>query len=297
MRVGILGNCQAQGFADSIGAFCPSLEIELRLLVGVDPLDTTTRAALIDDMRRCDVIFVQVLEIRRPDLKPIITAVLDAHERTLRFPMVAFRGFHPDCGHVRRNGAQVSGAIGPYHSILSCAGWLEGLSPGRTAALFNAFSYAALGYSDLFQQARVVLIEQMACLGYDSAPWFAEGAPPFMHTVNHPTGALLHDLARQALDLAKIPLSHVAVAPPDHLASGPVWPVYPELARRIGLANSTESSNISSWATALVDASYGALETDLQAYGLLDFEGRSQPNGSHIHRARAFIRDFVVTRD
>lgn len=297
MRVGVLGNCQAQGFADSIESFAPDSEVTLRLLVGLNPADDGTTSAVVEDLLRCDVVFVQLLEVRRPDLKPLITALIDAHPKTVRFPMVAFRGFHPDCGHVRRSGAQVPGALGPYHSILSAAGWLEGLAAARTAGLFNAFSYAALGYFDLYEQARPVLVHQTAALGYDTAAWFDAGAPVFMHTVNHPTAAALHDLARQALDLSGLPRSAHAALPADHLAGGPVWPVYPELARRIGGVGSTDDSGASAWARPLVEASYSALETDRQTHGPLDFGGASQPNGSHISRARAFIREFVVTRD
>jgi hypothetical protein len=294
MRVGVLGNCQAQGIADSVRTFVPGSEVELRLLVGFNPADGPTASLVIEDMLRCDVVFVQVLEFRRPELKPLITALIEAHPKPVRFPVVAFRGFHPDCGHVRRGGAQVPGPLGPYHSMLACAGWLEGLNPARTAALFNAFGYAALGYFDVYAQARDVLTEQAKSMGFDVSAWFEAGAPRFMHTVNHPTSAALHDLARQILDLAGIGRSDEASLPPDHLAEGPIWPFYPELARRITPDQATEDSCAFSSARPLVDATYRSLESDLQSHGPLDFEGPSQPNGSHIRRARAFLREFVV---
>ncbi len=294
MRVGVLGNCQAQGVADSIKSFAPDVDITRHLLVGLHPADRTTTDRVVEDLLSCDVVFLQTLEDRRPEFRSLIMGLVDAHPRAVRIPVFAFRGFHPDCGHVQRGGQQVQGALGPYHSILGCAGWLEGLPAERTAALFNAFSYAALGYFDVYDQARERLTGQAVALGYELSPLFAACAPPFMHTVNHPTASALHEVARRALEMAGVARSAKAPLPTDHLAGGPIWPIYPDIARRIGLPNAEIDSGTLTFAHALVEAEYRALQNDLETCGPLDFEGSRQPNGSQIRRARAFIRDFVV---
>jgi len=64
----------------------------------------------------------------------------------------------------------------------------------------------------------------------------------YMHTINHPRPAAQQIIAIELLDRLGL---KPTVAPgqvlsllPDHLGTGPIWPVYPPLARGLGAAGS-----------------------------------------------------------
>jgi hypothetical protein len=63
----------------------------------------------------------------------------------------------------------------------------------------------------------------------------------FMHSINHPKVVVLADIAKALLKNANLPFDPdlpLADIVPDVLANGGIWPVYPDLARTIGVAGS-----------------------------------------------------------
>lgn len=290
MRLGVLGNCQAPGVAASIQAWTPHVHVVLQTVVGLDMTDAGAVGKALGAFDGCDLVLLQRLEDRRPELIPLLDDLQARHD-VLRYPVLAFRGFHPDCGHLNRDGRRIGGAMGPYHSLIACAAWLEGLPPYRAAGLFNAFTYSALGYFDLFAAARARLLEEAAATGYDLSPLFADGRPAFMHTVNHPTAVALHLVAAQALELAGLDRLSEAPVPPDALAEGPIWPIYPEVAARLALSAPGPDAGAT---MRIVEANHAALEQDRERHGPIDLETGPQPNAVQIARARDFIREFVV---
>jgi hypothetical protein len=64
--------------------------------------------------------------------------------------------------------------------------------------------------------------------------WARKGLVP--HSVNHPTIAMLSDLARLMARKVGLPLVDHNLLPHDNLANGPIFPVYPEIAMELGLA-------------------------------------------------------------
>ena len=65
----------------------------------------------------------------------------------------------------------------------------------------------------------------------EMGPFGGLHASPF-----HPKIDCLNDLARAIIRRAGLPLTNSLSRPPDNLATGPVFPVYPEIGRRLGVA-------------------------------------------------------------
>ena len=288
MKIGVLGNCQAQGVAQCLRLFVPEVEVVARSVSLADG----DKAGIINDiaaeMAACDLALIQTLEEVQPRLSLLFeTALTQSGSRARRWPPIIFRGFHPDCVYVMRDGRAMDGIVGPYHSALLCAAWAEGLPMERAARLFNAFAYAALGYVDAFDQAAALLDGQARKHGFDLSAFLDSPAAPFMHTVNHPRIEILQAVAGQALDLAGVARAPDAPLPGDDLAHGPVWPAYPELAARGGWTRQPAS-----WDPHDME---GAAR---RAYEALDRLGDrtlgEAPGEQAIQRARDFIRTHVV---
>lgn len=288
MKIGVLGNCQAHGVAQCIRLLAPQVEVVSRSVSLADGDNAELIEAIAAEMATCDLALIQTLEEVQPRLAGLFGTVLEKiGTRARRWPPIIFRGFHPDCVYVMRDGRVMDGIVGPYHSALLCAAWAEGLPPERAARLFNAFAYAALGYFQAFDEAAALLSDQAQRHGFDLSAFLDAPAAPFMHTINHPRVEILQSVAAQALDLAGIPRAATAPLPEDDLAQGPVWPAYPDLARRGGWTPAPAS-----WDPRDMEAgaqrAYKALDT------LADRTLGEAPGEQAIHRARAFIRTHVI---
>ncbi len=288
MKIGVLGNCQAHGVAQCIRLLAPKVDVAVRSVSLTDGADVEIIEAIAAEMAACDLTLIQTLEEVQPRLSSLFAAALErSGERARRWPPVIFRGFHPDCVYVMRGGQAIDGIIGPYHSALLCAAWAEGLAPERASRLFNAFSYAALGYFDAFDDSATLLNHQARSCGFDLSSFLRAPATPFMHTINHPRIEVLQTIAAQALDLAGIARSPSAPLPQDDLAKGPIWPVYSELAQRGGWTKSPAS-----WTAQDLE---GAARRAYEALDSLEDRTWGETLGEQaIQRARNFISTHVI---
>ncbi len=154
----------------------------------------------------------------------------DSAARAVRIPEVDFSGFHPD---LRRRGARV------YHSGLIMAAFAMGLPRARVASLFNGRAYSALGYFDEYDRAERQLLDTGAALGLDPGPVLhALKGEVFVHVPQRPTMAFHWRLARHICDGFGLATDPAAAPPPDPYARQARWPVYPEIAARLGVPGS-----------------------------------------------------------
>lgn len=226
MRIGVFANCQRLGFADCVAALLPGHEMRV---VGVGQLDGgSDLGAIADDLAACDLLFMQ--NITAEWLGPLTMArLLPRVARAVVFPAIAFTGFQPDSIV-----GPEQGPMGVAHSALAMACHAEGLPPDRAVRLFNAFTYAALGYFDLYDVSFRFMAREAAALGYDFAALVREAPGVFMHTTNHPRIDVLMAVARAAVARVGEPVREAAL-PEDRLAEVAIWPVYPEIAARLGV--------------------------------------------------------------
>jgi hypothetical protein len=259
MKIGVLGNCQSNGLAESLRALRPDAEVirfrtAVAMKAGSQGDDPQQRIA--DHLARCNLVLLQVPE--RISEGPLSVVAMQSRVRTLVYPHIVFRGFHPDSVLINGPSGRIKGPLGSeVHSAIAVAGFKAGLPASRTAKLFNAYVFAALGYANSFDMAKRRLLNRLASHGYDLLS-VVESGQVFMHSGNHPAAFLLHEMARQALGLAGLTAVRAAV-PHDVLGDRIAWPVLPALARLIGCQGTETFKTEDGIAIALsefVEASY-----------------------------------------
>jgi hypothetical protein len=242
MRFAVIGNCQTEGFRDALRAYFPAADVAW-FSVGVP--GAGRRAAEFEaGLDRCDRVFAQPVE--HPHLGPLRFSELKRRHgpRLSVIPTIAFTGFHPDCVYLNDGQGALRGPMGAYHSALAAGAHAAGLDAARTCRLFNALLFGRLGYFAQYETSVGLLRAYFASLGLDlgdrpDAAW-GRGAA-FMHTINHPNALVIADLCTlilSGLGIRAIDPLVLREVMGDRLVGQPVWPVYPEIARRIGVPGS-----------------------------------------------------------
>ncbi|MCJ2083255.1 WcbI family polysaccharide biosynthesis putative acetyltransferase [Methylobacterium sp. J-090] len=242
----MLGNCQADGIARVLSLLLPDARVTLVPLAGLGR-DHATLARLRDHLTPFDHVFSQFF----PEgfvAGGNVHALARNDPRIRLYPTILFPAFHPDMVHVGDVGALsatrlVHSPMGPYHSAIALCAYLEGRTVNETLALFRDDVFAHLGYYDAWSEASAYLLGSARDIAFpldaELARWARRGC--FMHVLNHPKVFVLADLARRlAREAGLAPLD---LAAEDYLAddlvADAVWPLYPEIARRYGLAGTT----------------------------------------------------------
>jgi hypothetical protein len=233
----VLGNCQARPLAACLQAL--SADVTARAVeipfTSLAQKFAQRDPALHSDLSDYDSILVQA------SFAPMIRDNFpDLADKVRLFPVLVFSAYHPDLVYIQvsSTNSHLRGPLGEYNSALAFWGFTHGLSVADTIALFNDRTFEALGYFDFWSTARQSLLNEgeMAQLplgGYLDR-WSRAGC--FMHSINHPKLFALADIAQELLTqmgLASTPGAAEYLA--DEHADGPVWPVYPEIARRLGV--------------------------------------------------------------
>jgi hypothetical protein len=279
VKIGVFGNCQAQGFADSIVALAGH---QARVYTVQEARNAPTEeleqwAQTFADM---DIVFTQ----------PSITAgfgplsmpsLLENCKTVVPYPHLAFTGQQPDCHYIRKDGIALSGPIGPYHSAIVAASYLERIPVDRVIRLFNKFVYSSLGYLGI-DEAFEPLCRDSKLYGYDFTDFLQGKRGIFMHTINHPNIEIIFESARQALTIAGVNYAGDAERPKDHLENIAVWPAYP------GVLKSLPGSTTFSYRRKKLEL-IDFIEASYRAY-----EGATIPlNSIKIDTARAFLQRCV----
>ena len=232
-----IGNCQIEGMIQ-----CAAGALGLVPVYMTYKRFLTDGHALVGPNTKTDLVFAQGAEqatmvrdiarnANRPDL-PIIQA-----------PKLFFRGFHPDMvTPTKRAGKCPQLPLGTANSAILLSAWQHGLSADDARSLFRGDVYDALGYYDAYAEARELLVEACRQSRLDVTPmigeWLKAGA--FFHVPLHPKIRVLNDIAFALLRNAGLHDGHTPAAPEDLLAPNISWPVYPEIAERLGLTGDYE---------------------------------------------------------
>ena len=241
LRMTVFSNCQGEGVSSAIQTFIGG---RMPTIHAVGQLALDNPALLIEPLRELarhhDVILMQ----------PMLAALALPHlpelaDRIQRFPNITFSAFHPDICYVLRGRGKthLEGPMGPYYSSIAYNGWRVGMSVRETLDLFRDDVYQTLRFHDYWNSSAKRLCAEGEAAGLPLEGllerWRLRGC--FMHAHNHPTVDVLIDVARAVL--LRMGVDVPAVEPADFLhdalASGPVWPVYPEIAARLGVPGST----------------------------------------------------------
>lgn len=227
-----VGNCQAKGIGDCIAAILGR------------PVDYFHQTRMTSDQ----AVFDSALDEAQLILAQTGSALALAQARITQtstfsgkvvvLPRLFFSGFHPDVVYPGTATAERRNPLGNNNSAILLAAWREGLSLEQALSLFREDVYAELGYLDFFPEARKLLLEECAQAGFDASSlfdqWMRKGT--FMYIPLHPHLSVLDDIARTKLvEAGMLPESDAPTVIDDELAGLATWPVYPEIARILGV--------------------------------------------------------------
>lgn len=226
----LLFNCQAHGLAHCLNLMCDEIEVEHHDPVGI----ARHRERIAEALPGFDRVLVapQVAD------DPATGLDLDGlGDRVMRVPSIYFSGYHPDTCYVDGPGGRpLRGPLGEYHSVIAYAAFVQGRTEAQAIALYRERTYARMRYFARWDAAWRRMGATFSQNGLDLAAlrpkWSRRG--PFMYTVNHPRIECLHDLAALVLQRAGHKARYLDALPADNLANGPVIPVFPAIATRLG---------------------------------------------------------------
>ena len=228
-RLAVIGNCQAYAVAACLRRLAPEAEVRAMSVGELDPGEDT--APIADRLSAFDAVVGQPLGSKYGALAS--AALIRSTRRLEPFPRIHFTGFHPD---LLPAGVYPRGM----HSKLVLAGWAMGLPKARVEELFNAYVYGVLGYFDEYAKSEAHHLEQAGKIGFELEPLMDSwrGAGPFVHVHVHPTLRVCWAIAERLASSLGLSANSKDPDIDDPLEPLGVWPVYPEIARRVGVAGS-----------------------------------------------------------
>jgi hypothetical protein len=230
MKISFVGNCQVAGLAACAQTMLPDAQVGC-VHVGIDSTEPA---------RGNDFIFIQTNLselVQRNDL-------WGEPSQFQLIPTFYYPAFHPDLIYAKQGESQLQSPLGDYNSALVLYGWMKGLSVSDTIRLFCEPVFEHLGYFSYYEASRKALIDDGLRTNVDVESLFLEWARRgcFAHSVNHPKLYVLSSIVANLFRQLGIP---IATTRPedflhDNLADSAVWPVYPEIASRLGIAGDYE---------------------------------------------------------
>jgi hypothetical protein len=226
MRVLVVGNCQAHGFAACLRNILP------RATVSVSPISSSD----VGELSKFDRIFLQNPWKGSTDHAQTRHMIIaQAGERLILWPPFLHYGFHPDLVYATCRDELVSSPLSHYNSALCIFGWTHGLSEGQTAALFCDAVFDFLGYYSYGEAANRELVAEWTKCGVDARALLCSWEGCFTYSINHPKLFVLRDLAKAVCQKHHLSTCDAGEELKDDLLSGPVWPIYPEIGSRLGI--------------------------------------------------------------
>jgi hypothetical protein len=141
---------------------------------------------------------------------------------------------------VYREGRIFRGSLDVCHSAITIAAHKAGFSIDKTLSLFNAATYKMLGYLDLWDGQRKILIERFARHGIDIAAHFIKWSRNdcFMYSTDHPKIEPIYDVVKIMLKSKGIKYDEHGILPSDSLKYPPMYAIYKEIAENLGVKGS-----------------------------------------------------------
>jgi hypothetical protein len=224
MTIHVVGSCQAIALAECLTLMIPGVRV--RTYVTRENVDVGAADG--------DVVFQQ--RNRNARWHPG-----ERRANEIMYPRIWFNAFHPDVAYVAGPPGPVPPPLG-YHSSLVLYAWRRKLSAADTAALFCEAVFERLNFFGCWDAARRAQLDEGRDAGFPLddmlARWERRGR--FMYTPNHPALFVMADVARALLQRAGFEASFGTPEDylPDSMLYKAVWPVYPEIASRLGLPGS-----------------------------------------------------------
>jgi len=229
MKLAIVTSHQGSCIARYASAMNPNIEATF---IQFDA-DKHANISFCESLIQHDVLFIT------KSLQPFIQ-----DKNVVYCPDVVYSAFHPDITLVsgaRMGGERelISGPMRNYNSFIVVNCYKLGLSIDQTLGFFNHYVFARLGYFDASAGARAALLQEGERVGMPLGAalrrWTRRGC--FMLSSDCPEMTVLKDVTRMLLRSADIDVIYENVDRymADPLLDMPIWPIYPAIAKRLGL--------------------------------------------------------------
>lgn len=226
LSIAVIANCQFQTYAEALSIFLPNTNVQ-----GFH-VDNAIRNNI--DLDVYDYIFIQ----RFGEKRSFFSEQKIANKGNVIFiPYILFSGYHPDyLATITANGNIIPSPLNTTacHSKIVALSHASGLTEEECFSLFDPEFYNIRRYGNVFSVSAENLISQLNDHDLDGNylvnKWIKNDV--FVFTPNHPKHYVIIDIARELAK--KIPdqfinRKNIANYLQDHLAKGPILPVYPGL--------------------------------------------------------------------
>lgn len=224
----VFSNCQTTGLVDCLNLLCDDVQVMGEMI----PVRESRISKFRKSLSSFDLIITNHGTANEFGFADILPA-----EKIRYIPPLNFDAYHPDICYLVSRGRRVASPIGDYNSLLAFTAASAALDIEAALSLYNRRIYHKAGYFAGWEPAREGLIKSFKHDGIDIEQaflgWARNGT--FMYSTNHPKIHVLMDVARGFLRANRLPFTDCDYLPKDELASGPVFPVYPEIAEHFGV--------------------------------------------------------------
>jgi hypothetical protein len=287
--IAVIGNCQTESVVECLRALSPRAKID-RFFVNHMGSERS-RLDAVASLKKYDLILSHNMTDAR--FGPFAREALEQQfSNVVFFPQIIFGGFHPDAATLVHEGRVWASPLGSPHSLLLAAAFRLKIPPERAVKLFNAYIFARLGYFAEYDLAKSALLNFASELGYDLSAaideWQSTGS--FMYIPKHPTLRVLAHISARIAIKAGLPITGSTAGLIDLLGFNVCLPVFPALAKRLGLPGSTTfklkgkrfSTEVRKWSLE---------EFARQSYNLYSSYPREIFNSPRFRTVRITVRD------
>ena len=238
----LVGNCHIESIKECLDVMT-NIEIQCHR-IKLEFLDQNMEHDSVDELNakaeEADSIFVMS---RFKDT--VMSSCGHLEERMKFIPYIRTTAFHPDAVPCYTTDRQrIRTLMGNSNSALILYGYLNELSVDDTMLLFCEEVYDYLEYFDAKKKFERIIKLEEEITGWPVQELYRKlyNGGCFVHTTNHPLLHVFAELSHLLLKEQNIVIdyndSELKIA--DRGAQSPIWPVYPEIAERLGIEGSYE---------------------------------------------------------
>lgn len=224
-RVSLIGNCHRLSVEQIIRAINPNIALDVFIFSAGNSL-------VKDSLEKSD--FIITTDFPHRDQYKFPT---NAH--VVHLPPVYFSGFHPDV-EIMQLAPLDAAFFSSMQSRIIMECFFRGYSTDRTRDAFCTQTYERLGYFQALEhgiKSLAAVFEQYSLDLLDFFPqWLRRGV--FMYMPHHPKIFVFIDIIMEIMRKHGVPIKYssgIEEFARDCLWGAPTWPVYPEIAYKLGL--------------------------------------------------------------
>jgi len=238
MKIGILGNCQANAWKEAIRIISGHDDVWAVDLADQSEGDPLSRVGVL--VSQCDFIFIVDSHKHLVQESEIFKLI---QVEPVFIPSITFTGFHPDVLFARLGESTLTSGHGSaWLSRILLWSHINGIQEEQILSFYDGNLFEKLGYLDHFAVAIDSLRHQFLPFELNADSWLTScrRLGIFMHGPNHPWAAAIGILANQmlrsvpGLSIKRTISSEEFLRYMNDYQSVSIWPVFPEIALRLG---------------------------------------------------------------